>query len=143
MQARHSEERPSRRETLIPALAVAAVGAVAVAAAVMVKRAEAPAAQEASAAPAAAGPTIASVDVVKAPPLKVPSTRSMGGAPACASCGVVQMVVAVRDAGERDARAFQMHIRMDDGSVRTVQQRGALPAGSRVIVDGDTVKPMS
>jgi hypothetical protein len=33
-----------------------------------------------------------------------------------------------------------MHIRMDDGSIRTVQQRGALAPGSRVMVEGETVR---
>jgi hypothetical protein len=142
MQSSDQQERPpTRRETLIPAAAVAAVAVVAVTAAVMVKRAEnAPPEQVALAEPA--GP-VASVDVVKAPPLKAPATNSMGGAPACRGCGVVQMVVAVNEPGKKQPRGYQMHIRMDDGSVRTIEQRGALPAGSRVLVDGDAVKPMS
>jgi hypothetical protein len=38
---------------------------------------------------------------------------------------------------------YQMHIRMDDGSVRTVEQRGALAAGSRVIVERDSVRVLA
>ena len=36
-----------------------------------------------------------------------------------------------------------MHIRMDDGSTRTLQQRGALAAGSRVLVEGDSVRVLA
>ena len=80
--------------------------------------------------------------VVTAPPLK-PDTRSMGGAAACGSCGVVQMVVAVHEHANPKPSGYQMHIRMDDGSVRTVQQRGAMAAGSRVTVDGSTVRSLA
>ena len=134
---------PTRRETLVPALAVSAVAVVAVAAAVMVKRSEQVAVDP--------QPVVAQIDrplsnvaVVKAPALGAPpSTRSMGAAPACHDCGVVQMVVAVYAEEGKQPRAYQMHIRMDDGTVRTVEQRGALAAGSRVVVKGDVVKPMS
>ena len=85
----------------------------------------------------------ANAEVVKAPPLKAPATNSMGGAPACKECGVVQMVVAVYDHGGKEPRAFQMHVHMDDGTVRTIEQRGALAAGSRVVVDGNSVRPLS
>ena len=129
-----------QRESLVPALAVGAVAAVAIAAAVMVKRGESetpvPVSREAAA-------PIADVQVVHAPPLKAPDTKAMGGAPACQSCGVVQMVVAVHDRGAKEPRAFQMHVRMDDGTVRTIEQRGALAAGSRVVVEGDSIKPLS
>lgn len=138
------EERPfvppTRRETLVPAAAVAAVAVVAVAAAVMARRTDdAPAPQVAQ---QAAGP-VAPAKVVHAPPLAAPTTNSMGGAPACARCGVVQMVVAVYGSDHKEARAYQMHVRMDDGTLRTVEQRGALAAGSRVVVDGSTVRPLS
>jgi hypothetical protein len=127
---------PRRRETLLPALAVGAVAFVAVLAAVMVKHAENPAAPiTASAEPQQA--------VVTAPPLVAPDTKAMGAAPSCKTCGVVQMVVAVNEPGAARPRAYQMHIRMDDGSTRTVEQRGALAAGSRVRVDGSSVKPVS
>jgi hypothetical protein len=108
---------------------------VAVLAAVMVKRAENPDA-----------PITAGVDpntVVTAPPLAPPNTRAMGAAAACNDCGVVQMVVAVNESGGKQPRAYQMHIRMDDGTTRTVEQRGALAAGSRVRVDGSSLKPVS
>jgi len=94
--------------------------------------------------------------VVTAPPLKPPPntavtepirardpTHSMGAAPVCRDCGVVQMVVAVLEEGARKPNGYQMHIRMDDGSVRTVQQRGALAAGSRVMVEGETVRVLA
>jgi hypothetical protein len=90
--------------------------------------------------------------VVQAPPLKVAAlagatqdpqadaTRSMGAAPVCHKCGVVQMVVAVHGYAQPRASGYQMHIRMDDGSTRMVEQRGALAAGSRVVVEGDSVR---
>ena len=67
----------------------------------------------------------------------------MGAAPVCRDCGVVQMVVAVFDDGKKRPSEYQMHIRMDDGSIRTVQQRGALAAGSRVMVQGETVRVLA
>lgn len=133
---------PTRRETLVPALAVGAVAVVAVTAAFMVKRAETNAPVAANPEPVLAQPTTG-VAVVQAPPLEAPSTRSMGAAAACASCGVVQMVVAVYAKEGGEPRAFQMHIRMDDGTQRTIEQRGALPAGSRVRVEGDAVRPLA
>ena len=128
-------EAPRRRETLLPTFAVGAVAAVAVATAFMVTRGE-----------RAAPPVVASADppqVVSAPPLMAPDTKSMGGPASCESCGVVQMVVAVNEAGRQTPRAYQMHIRMDDGSTRTIEQRGALAAGSRVKVQGGSVRPLS
>jgi uncharacterized protein YdeI (BOF family) len=130
---------PSRRETLVPALAVIAVAIVAVAAAVMARGSDdAPQPQFAR---QASGP--AAADGAHAPPLAEPNLRAMGSAPACRDCGVVQTVVAVYDHGRKQPRAFQVHVRMDDGSVRTVEQRGALAAGARVVVDGSIVRPMS
>jgi hypothetical protein len=92
-------------------------------------------------------------EVVTAPPLKRPQesahagarnpANAMGAAPVCRECGVVQMVVAVHGYGRSRAEAYQMHIRMDDGSHRTVQQRGALAAGSRVLLEGDTVRVLA
>jgi hypothetical protein len=38
--------------------------------------------------------------------------------------------------------AFQMRIRMDDGTLRTVEQRGAVAAGSRVLLEGRSVRVM-
>jgi hypothetical protein len=97
-------------------------------------------------------------EVVTAPPLKAapgsparnfadagqgPATNAMGAGRVCADCGVVQMVVAVYEHGQPRANGYQMHIRMDDGSIRTVQQRGALAPGSRVMVEGETVRIFS
>jgi hypothetical protein len=90
---------------------------------------------------AGAGPVEASANrngVVTAPPL-----NAMGAAPACGNCGVVQLVVAVYEYGQPQPDGYQMHIRMDDGTVRTVQQRGALAAGSRVLLDGETVRVLA
>lgn len=130
------------RESLVPVLAVMAVAIVAVAAAVMVKRADTDAPSQQAATdtgrPAAAQQT----DVVKAPPLHPPA-QAMGAAAACKDCGVVEMVVAVQEPGKKRPRGYQMHIRMDDGTERTIEQRGALAAGSRVVVQGTTVKPVS
>lgn len=138
-----NETPPTRRETLVPALAVAAVALAAVAAAVMVQRTETHVQQQAAAEsrqPQAQSQTQPR-DVVHAPPLRSPA-QAMGGAAACKTCGVVQTVVAVYDEGGKKPRGFQMHIRMDDGSLRTVEQRGALAAGSRVLVEGNALKPM-
>ena len=132
---------PTRGETLVPAAAVAAVAIAAVTAAVMGRHMDNTAAQQPVAQQAAA--PIVAANVVHAPPLAAPATNAMGGAPACARCGIVQMVVAVYDRGHKQPRGYQMHVRMDDGSVRTVEQRGALAAGSRVTVDGSTVRPLS
>ena len=129
------------RESLVPVLAVMAVAVVAVAAAVMVKRADTDAPREVALDPGRPA-AVQQAEVVKAPPLH-PPTQAMGGAAACKSCGVVEMVVAVQDAGHKRTRGYQMHIRMDDGTERTIEQRGALAAGSRVVVEGSSVKPVS
>ncbi len=88
--------------------------------------------------------------VVTAPPLQTPArtgparrggpdantaSKALGAGPACRECGVVESVAML----ER-RRGYQMRIRMDDGSLRTVAQRGALPAGSRVVVEGSSVR---
>jgi hypothetical protein len=134
-----NEAPPTRRETLIPALAVAAVALAAVAAAVMVQRTETQVQQKVAA--ESRQPQAPSRDVVHAPPLRSPA-QAMGGGAACKTCGVVQTVVAVYDEGGKTPRGFQMHIRMDDGSLLTIEQRGALAAGSRVLVEGKSLKPM-
>ncbi len=67
----------------------------------------------------------------------------MGASTACLQCGVVQMVVAVHEHSNPQPTGYQMHIRMDDGSIRTVQQRGAMAAGSRVIVEGSSVRAIT
>lgn len=38
---------------------------------------------------------------------------------------------------------YQMRVRMHDGSVRTIEQAHAVAAGSRVVVEGNTVRPLS
>lgn len=138
-------------------VALCAVGVVAVAgvgAALMTGRQDAP-----DQVVAGVGQVSASAnpkDVVTAPPLKAtpntPASRvaetrtaanAMGAAAVCRECGVVQMVVAVYDHGQPRPNGYQMHIRMDDGRVRTVQQRGALAAGSRVMVEGETVRVLA
>ncbi len=100
--------------------------------------------------------------VVTAPPLKARSTAprgkpdtqpdstaradtaAMGAPPAgCDKCGVVETVVAVHGYGQPNASGYQMLIRMDDGTVRSVEQRGALAAGSRVIVERDSVRVLT
>ena len=133
---------PTQRETLVPAMTVAAIAIIALTAAVMVKRGDTAQTREVAQQQKPATP-VADANVVQAPPLKAPDTKAMGGAPACKECGVVQVVVAVFDRGGTEPRAYQMHVRMDDGTVRMVEQRGALAAGSRVVVDGDSLKPMS
>jgi hypothetical protein len=148
--ARPVIDPPRRSETLVPFFAVGIVATAGLAAALMAARPDpAPPAEQAAQAP--------SNEVVQAPPLagKVPvgatagstqpraSTSAMGAAPACGNCGVVQMVVAVHGYAQPRASGYQMHIRMDDGTTRTVQQRGALPAGSRVQVDGDSVRVLA
>lgn len=109
-----------------PTLAVFAMAVAALAAAVMASR---PDSAESDSRMAAARPQ---QEVVHAPPL-----NSMGTGPACRTCGMIESVAAVNG-----AKGFQMRIRMDDGSLRTVEQRGAMPAGTRVLVDGASVKLM-
>jgi outer membrane lipoprotein SlyB len=38
---------------------------------------------------------------------------------------------------------YQMRVRMHDGSVRTIEQASAVAAGSRVVVEGNTVRPVA
>lgn len=64
-------------------------------------------------------------------------------AAACADCGVVEAVVPLGRAAAEAGPAWQMLIRMDDGSMRTVEQRGALVAGSRVVLAGGSVRVLS
>jgi len=141
---------------VVPALAVVVVAVAGVVAAVMANRTP-------SADPAVASST-ATVDphappgpVIQAPPLKSsvlaggaptpgdgPSAaRTLGAAGACRDCGVVEMVVAVRGYGQQEASTYQMHIRMDDGTTRTLEQRGALAPGSRVRVQGSSVRALT
>jgi len=142
-------ERLRRIIPLVPTLAVVSVVVTALAATVMVTR---PDWQNAS------RPAVISQneqEVVKAPPLVVnappvnaagpqrqagaANTRSkaLGAGPACSKCGVVESVALASQPG-----AFQMRIRMDDGTLRTVEQRGAVAAGSRVLLEGNAVRVM-
>lgn len=137
-----------------PKLAVLAVACVAVAAAFMGTRTEPPAADAASSAPPPRQAVVRAPPlVVAAPPLQgAPpptgvSSRSggapdglssaMGAAAGCERCGVVESVLAAAP-----GQSFQMRIRMDDGSVQTLEQRGALAAGTRVMVEGGSVRLM-
>lgn len=117
-----SSPPPTRNEVLVPTVAVLAVAVVALGAALVANRDEAQNGQQLATAP------VPRQAVVRAPPLD--PTRAMGAGSACQSCGVVESVAAAPGNG------FQMRIRMDDGSLRTIEQRGALAAGSRVIVEG-------
>ncbi len=123
-----SQHKPHAASTLVPTLAVLAVAAVALAAALMSGGPQSPSVSPArhAAAPAVTG------EVVRAPPL-----NSMGAGPGCQSCGVIESVAAVPGSTE-----FQMRIRMDDGRLRTIDNRGAMPAGTRVLVEGDSVRLM-
>lgn len=116
---------PQRREGLVTVLAV---GAVAIAA-VLAAATHTPQEVRADATRLARAGTA----VVQAPPL----------APACAECGVVEAVVPLGPPSAEPGTAWRMRIRMDDGSVRTVEQRGALAAGSRVTVAGGSIRMLS
>jgi hypothetical protein len=143
-------ETPSARarthgwRSRVPTLAVVLVVVTAVVTAVMV----APTVSElADHRPVAAGPVAAvpaSPSVVQAPPLDSrASAPHQRAGPACRDCGVIESVVALVPRAQDDAMAYQMRIRMDDGSVRTVKQRGALAAGSRVTVADGSVRSAS
>jgi hypothetical protein len=142
-----------RRETLVPTLAVTVVAVTAVITSVMVSRnGFSPAAEQAVDASASQKSVVTAPPLKPAPPLatqarqgsdKRATSQAMGASAPCRNCGVVQMVVAVHEYGQPKPTAYQMHIRMDDGSTRTVEQRGALAAGSRVVVEGKSVRALS
>ncbi|MHB1122263.1 MAG: hypothetical protein ACYC0T_06010 [Ramlibacter sp.] len=123
---------PQRREVLVTVLAVVPVVIAAVLAAVM----HAP--QDGRA--AAPRPAPVSTSVVRAPPLAPHGDRF---AAPCAECGVVEAVVPLGRPAAEAGTAWQMRIRMVDGSMRTVEQRGALAAGSRVMPAGGSVRVLS
>lgn len=148
------ERPPTGVASYAPKLAVLAVAGAAVAAAFMGTRPETTAPQTASSVPPPTPQAVVQAPplVVTAPPLKReepanPTSRqggsdgaariAMGAAGACERCGVVESVQTA-EAGQ----SFQMRIRMDDGSVRTLEQRGALAAGTRVVVNGGSVRLM-
>ncbi len=133
-----------RVQALVTPVVVSAVAVAGVMAAVMQMRANA----DREARPVTA--SAASGSVVQAPPLTSLSAHARHAAQparsdhpraaiACADCGVVEAVLPVSPPAPRHAAAYQMRIRMDDGSLRTVEQRGALAAGSRVLVAGGAV----
>lgn len=147
-------ERLRRARTLVPTLAVVTVVVAALAATVMVTR---PDWQDANRPPAM---SMGEQEVVRAPPLVVKApplkaapapagqsqrqtgaanmaSKALGAGPGCRNCGVVESVAVVNQNG-----TFQMRIRMDDGTVRTVEQRGAVAAGSRVLLEGGSVRVM-
>jgi hypothetical protein len=142
-------EPAGRKEKLLPGLVVGIVAAAGLAAALMTPRVNAPefAAQQAPS--EAVNPNT----IVTAPPLTPPITAAnrqgdrkalaMGAGAACENCGTVQMVVAVHGYAQNQPSGYQMHIRMDDGTTRTVEQRGALPAGSRVLLKGDSLRALT
>jgi hypothetical protein len=122
-----------RAKDLVPTLSVFTVVVTALAATVMVTREDW---QEASRPPVMAK---AGQDVVRAPPLvvKAPPAKAnaLGAGPACRNCGVVESVALPNQQG-----AFQVRIRMDDGSLRTVEQSGPVAAGARVLLEGKFVR---
>lgn len=113
------EQPPIWAASYAPKLAVVAVAGAAVAAAFMSARPE-------TTAPVAASPASATS-----------ATSAMGASPGCQRCGVVE---SVRTA--EPGQSFQVRIRMDDGSVRTLEQRVALATGTRVVVNGGAVRLM-
>jgi hypothetical protein len=79
--------------------------------------------------------------VVKAPRVSVPATAVLGASPAragCAECGIVEAIRAVDDHA-----AFELVIRMADGSLRTVTQAAPVLAGSEVTVRGGVAFPVA
>lgn len=107
-------------ERLVPAFAVVTVVVTALLATVMVTR---------SNLKAQAGGSAVSL---------VPRPNEMGAGPACGNCGVVESVAAGSQHG-----GYRLRIRMDDGTLRTLEQRGLLATGSRVIVEGESVRVVS
>jgi hypothetical protein len=80
--------------------------------------------------------------------------------PVCANCGSVEAVTPVQGdgiasggagsvAGNRLAKkikkepAYQVLVRMEDGTVRTLEQSTAPTPGARVIIDGNTLQSAS
>jgi hypothetical protein len=120
-----------RRRNLITSLSVAAVAAAALIATWATLR---PSAEDDRMRPA--HPLEA--PVVKAPPITAPDTSVAGGPPTadCPQCGVVEAVAVTQN-----HRAFQVRVRMSDGSVRTLEQATPVVAGSRVVVQGGVAKP--
>lgn len=112
-------ERLRGVQALVPTLAVVTVVVAALLATVMVTTSE----RQAGVREAAVSP--------------VPRANELGAGPACSNCGVVESVAASQRQG-----LYRLRIRMDDGTVRTVEQRGALTAGARVVLEGSSVRVM-
>ena len=78
--------------------------------------------------------------VVKAPPVARPDTSVAGGPPApgsCADCGVVESVAVTNG-----HQAYELRVRMSDGSTRTLQQVEPVAAGAQVRVQGGVARPV-
>jgi outer membrane lipoprotein SlyB len=62
---------------------------------------------------------------------------------ACARCGVIEAIRTVEARGEARSASWRITVRLDDGSVRALSQRGApaFSVGDRVrIVDGGSLE---
>ena len=146
------DARWHRVRARISAFAVTLVTVTALATAVVVTYTDSgPHQQSASAVPVAAVP--APPPVIRAPhpnsrtparaaDRQVASAMQHGTDAACSACGVIESVVALEPRAQDEPVAYQMRIRMDDGSLRTVEQRDALATGSRVMVAGGSVRPV-
>lgn len=115
----------------VPALAVTAVAVMAMLAAVMVTQAG----------PEPADPARPTAAVSRHDRLSQPG-KTQVAASACRDCGVVESVVMLERKTQAYPVAYQVRIRMDDGTVRTVEQPGAPAAGSRVMVAGGSARPI-
>ena len=125
-----AEPEPKRRAdrpSFIPTLAVVAVAIAAVAAAFMGTRTDTPEAK-----PAACSCPRRRKRWCVRQPLRERHGRRDRRARSAASSN--------RCSPAKPGDTFQMRIRMDDGSLRTVEQRGALAAGTRVVVEGGSVR---
>jgi hypothetical protein len=148
--ARHRRRRSSLRSTLAAAVLTAVVVASGVTA-LSLQQAEGIGSEFVVLEPVVRPSVTPPTEIVTAPPLRpvgqsgpnpsATDTHAMGASSACPHCGVVQTVVAVHDEGRTQASGYLMNIRMDDGSIRTVQHRGAFAAGSRVAVEGTKLSP--
>lgn len=78
--------------------------------------------------------------VVKAPPVARPDTSVAGGPPAptsCPECGVVESVALANG-----HQAYELHVRMSDGSIRRLQQAEPVAAGAPVRVQDGVARPV-
>jgi hypothetical protein len=147
--SRSWRERLRFDKSSVPAAAVVAVAIVSITTAVMMTR------EESAQRDVRPPPAVADSRVVKAPPLVVtapplggpqklaqarrprdggPATDAAGAGPGCRNCGVVESVASNRPS------TYQMRVRMDDGTVKSIEQRAAFPAGSRVVLEGGALR---